>query len=292
MKVRKGPDGIHLFDRDSGTNVLIDEYIPPATSWTNCPRQVSIALTNACDLKCIHCYASKQAAWLSKEYVKKWMIELDKAGCFGIGFGGGEPTLHPNLVELCQFGIEETGLAISLTTHGHKLDEGLIFQLKNFIRVSMDGVGQTYESIRGRPFEDLKQNLSFLKGQIPFGINYVVNHRTINDLDVAAQVAEVNGATELLLLPEEPFGLGKEIDVLTFARLQKWITYYKGNLRLSISSRYQEKLDTLVTLKNEPDHLAFAHIDAKGVLKRTSFDKVGYDIGNSELLTIFQNFCV
>ncbi|MGZ5579026.1 MAG: radical SAM protein [Methylobacter sp.] len=133
MKLRRGPDGIHLFDRKSGTNILIDEQIPLMSSWTNCPRQVSIALTNACDLKCAHCYALKRRAQLSKEQVKHWMAELDETGCFGIGFGGGEPTLHPDLVEPCQFGQRETGLAISLTTHGHRLTDSLISQLRGLL---------------------------------------------------------------------------------------------------------------------------------------------------------------
>ncbi|WP_155920394.1 radical SAM protein [Methylobacter luteus] len=293
MKLRRGPDGIHLFDRKSGTNILIDEQIPPMSSWTNCPRQISIALTNACDLKCEHCYALKRAAQLSKEQVKRWMVELDESGCFGIGFGGGEPTLHPDLVELCQFGQQKTGLAITLTTHGHRLTDNLISQLQgsvNFIRVSMDGVGVTYESIRDRSFDELKRKLYALQGTIPFGINYVVNRRTIDDLNTAAQFAESAGAAELLLLPEEPVGLGQKIDLVSLEALYSWVADYKGNLRLSISSRYREMVETQLALEKEPEHMAFAHVDAEGVLKRTSFDSTGFKIGNAGLLAAFQNF--
>ena len=62
MKIRKGPDGIHFFDRVSGTNLLLDELIPPPETWSKSPRQVSIALTNRCDLTCPHCYAPKTKA--------------------------------------------------------------------------------------------------------------------------------------------------------------------------------------------------------------------------------------
>ena len=292
IKIRRGPDGIHLFDRKTGTNILLDEQIPQSSSWTTCPRQVSIALTNACDLKCTHCYAPKQSARLHKERIKQWMAELDNAGCFGIGFGGGEPTLHQDLAELCEFGEQQTGLAISLTTHGHTLSEELICHLEtcvNFMRVSMDGVGPTYEGIRGRSFEDLKQNLNSLKGRIPFGINYVVNHSTIGDLSSVVKVAEACGATEMLLLPEEPVGLGKKIDAVTLKRLRTWIVNYQGNVRLSISADYKNIVDSLIALENEPDYLAFAHIDANGVLRRTSFDKEGCDIGNDGVLAAFSS---
>jgi len=290
IKVRRGLDGIHLFDRKTGVNILLDKKIPQLASWTISPRQVSIALINACDLKCKHCYAPKQPARLHKEQIKQWMIELDNAGCFGIGFGGGEPTLHSDLAELCEFGQQKTGLAISLTTHGHALSEGLICQLENcvnFMRVSMDGVGSTYENIRGRSFEGLKRSLNSLNGRIPFGINYVVNRGTIDDLSSAVKVAETCGAVELLLLPEEQIGLGEKIDAATLGCLRTWVANYKGKVRLSISSGYKDMVDSLIALENEPAHLAFAHIDANGILKRTSFDKHGCDIGSEGVLAAF-----
>ncbi|EOX1770955.1 radical SAM protein, partial [Vibrio cholerae] len=153
FKVRKGPDGLHLFSRQSGINILLDSEIPPLNEWTNSPRQVSIALTNACNLRCSHCYAPKQKAILDKDKVIDWMLQLDDMGTLGIGFGGGEPTLHPNLIELCRFGLEKTNLAISLTTHGQTLTAKLVEDLKasvNFMRVSMDGTYNTYEAIRKR----------------------------------------------------------------------------------------------------------------------------------------------
>ena len=166
FKIRKGPDGVHLFSRQNGLNILLDDEIPPESDWTLSPRQVSIALTNNCDLRCAHCYAPKHRSTLDKSRVKDWLLEMDSMGVFGIGFGGGEPTLHEDLVELCQFGQEETKLAISFTTHGHSLTPELISQLKshvNFIRVSMDGTYSNYESIRKRPFKQLLSNLELFK---------------------------------------------------------------------------------------------------------------------------------
>ena len=214
-KARYGPDGIHLFDRTTGVNILIDEIEVPQKKWSSAPRQVSIALTNLCNLNCTHCYAPKSSSELELSTLKEWLSELDKNGCFGVGFGGGEPTLYRGFVELCEFGSMETELAITFTTHGHTLTEKLIGKLKghvNFIRVSMDGVGDSYESIRGKKFADLLRSLSLLQDQIAYGINYVVNATTINDLDRAITICEKYGASELLLLPEVCSGLGAGID--------------------------------------------------------------------------------
>ncbi|MGZ3578229.1 MAG: hypothetical protein ACXU98_04340 [Syntrophales bacterium] len=47
-----------------------------------------------------------------------------------------------------------------------------------------------------------------------------MNHRTIDNLNSAAQVAAAStGAAELLLLPEEPIGLGQKIDSATLEKL-------------------------------------------------------------------------
>ena len=77
LKVRGGPSGIHMFDRTTGLNLLLDEARVPPASWATAPRQVSIALTNACDLACSHCYAPKNPATLEFERLASWLRELD-----------------------------------------------------------------------------------------------------------------------------------------------------------------------------------------------------------------------
>jgi len=52
LKARAGPDGVHIFNRMTGANILIDEISVPIAGWSSAPRQISVALTNACDLKC------------------------------------------------------------------------------------------------------------------------------------------------------------------------------------------------------------------------------------------------
>jgi len=290
QKIRLGPDGIHIFNRDSGANVLLEEVIPPRDRWTSSPRQVSIALTNACDLECTHCYASKKPVKLSFESVKQWMIELDAAGCFGVGFGGGEPTLYPRIEELCHFGSTNTNLAITMTSHGHRLNENLVNAFKssvNFLRISMDGVNDTYEKIRGRSFPTLLEKLDLINGQIPFGINYVVNEATITDLPTAVEIAEKYHAAELLFLPEEAYGRGNAAKQRTLQQLSDWISSYKGDLPLSISSAHHGLVKSQPPLPKESEEIAFAHIDASGILKRCSFEEDGQVIDDKGVICAF-----
>ena len=206
-KLRFGPSGIHLFDRISGLNLLIDEIIPPESKWAVAPRQISIALTNACDLHCPYCFAPKKSAVLGFDRLISWLSELDTNGACGVGFGGGEPTLYPQFAELCAYAAQNTNLAVTFTTHGHHLRRALLESLKgnvHFVRVSMDGVGDTYERLRNRSFSALQKRLDALRSVVPFGINFVVNKDTVPDLDTAATLAENAGASKLLILSEYP----------------------------------------------------------------------------------------
>lgn len=225
-KMRLGPDGIHLFSRDSGANLLIGEIVPPRSMWAAGPRQVSIALTNSCDLSCPFCSAPKTHASLSYDSVISWIDELDANGTIGVGFGGGEPTLYRRFAELCVYASKHTGLAVTCTTHGHHLTPTLLARLSgnvHFVRVSMDGVGQTYERLRGRSFDVLVQRLAALKEVTPFGINYVVNSSTLPDIDSAVELAEKAGASEFLLLPEQAVNGRGGIADLTFSTLREWV---------------------------------------------------------------------
>lgn len=288
LKLRLGPSGIHLFNRQTGLNVLIDEVRVSPSLWARAPRQVSIALTNDCDLSCPFCFAPKEPASLDFGRVTRWLDELDKQGCLGIGFGGGEPTLYPQLVELCHYAAERTGLAVTLTTHGHGLDNKLISALTgavHFLRVSMDGVGATYESLRGRPFNSLREVLRKVRSLGPFGINYIVNSSTFPDLDAAVQFAAAEGASEFLLLPEQAvFGNGG-IDEHTLSRLRSWVKGYGGNIPLAVSEQGSDGMPICRAL-DESGLTAYAHIDAAGTMKRSSYDLNGVVIGDEGIIKI------
>jgi pyruvate-formate lyase-activating enzyme len=238
FKVRAGPSGLHLFDRNTGWNVLVDEVGIPPAQWARAPRQVSIALTNACDLNCSYCYAPKTHGLLDTDRLADWLCELDNNGCFGVGFGGGEPTLHRNFIEICQLAEKQTRLAVTFTTHAHRITSGHADKLKgsvHFVRVSMDGIGATYETVRGRSFAALTSRMEIIRGIAPFGINFVANALTLPDLDAALELSVKWGASEFLLLPERPTDGTTGIDHQTLSRLRTWIHQYRGTIPLAIS---------------------------------------------------------
>lgn len=292
FKFRAGPAGVHLFNRTTGANVLLDEIRVPFEAWAAAPRFVSIALTNACQLSCPYCYAPKTPSALDFDLLTQWLTELDENGCLGIGFGGGEPTQYRRFTEICRFASRATTMAVSFTTHGHNLNEEMLANLNgnvNYVRVSMDGIGGTYERFRGRPFDALVEKIGLVRQLAPFGINCVINAETVSDLCDAAEFAAEHGASEFLLLPERPVNGVGGIDRSTMAKLREWIESYSGSVPLSISQDGSNGVCTIDPTSSESGLRAYAHIDANGTLKSSSYEFRGMKIGAQGLMATLES---
>jgi hypothetical protein len=178
-------------------------------------------------------------------------------------------------------------MAVTFTTHGHQLTERLAADLRgnvHFIRVSMDGVGTTYERLRGKPFPALIARLPIVRALCPFGINFVVNSLTFPDLDSAVTIASAHGAAELLLLPERPVRGRGGIDDCTAQDLERWVKSYRGPIALTVSEAGAVGLPTCNPLASEFGLRAYAHIDASGRLKRSSYDQTGIPISYAGII--------
>ena len=284
-KIRLSAAGVHLFDRVSGMNVLLDEVPVPAEQFSRAPRYLSIALTNACELHCAYCYAPKHAAVLDRERVLAWAVELDAAGCLGVGFGGGEPTAYRRFVQLCSDVAHSTSMAVTFTTHGHRLTPELVESLRgavHFVRLSVDGVEATYERLRGRPFAAVVQAAGLLSSLAPFGINAVINADTVGELDDLAEFADRVGASELLLLPEQPTAASPGISDADAERLVEWAATARNKVRLAISrTGLEAALPTAEAVPGERPLDAHMHVDATGVLRPHAYAPTGLSVGDS-----------
>lgn len=292
VKRRLDKNGLHLFDRSSGFNVLLDELNPPPGEWDRAPRYVSIALTNACELKCEFCYAPKSPARLEAEAVVRWVRELDESGCLGVGFGGGEPTAHPRFVEICQESSKTTSLAVTVTTHAHRFTDQLVRDLGDavhFIRVSVDALESDYERIRGRSFEQLVKKLNTVSNAAPFGLNMVVGNSNLDQLGPMAKFADEVGADELLLIPQHEVSGVEGISVPNLERLAGWIKSYRGEVRLAVSRLGIPGGLPLAEPYGEDDPLsAHAHLDAFGQVRTDAFAGKGVRVGESVVEAIDQ----
>ncbi len=284
-KIRLSKSGAHFFDRRSGLNILFEEAIVPTRLCARAPRYVSFALTNACDLSCSYCYAPKQPSRLDGNRLVQWLMELDAEGGLGVGFGGGEPTLYPGFADICRRAAAQTRLAVTFTTHSHSLTKRLADELRgcvHFLRISVDGVGETYERLRGRPFGDLRAQLNLVRSIALFGINLVVNAETIMQLDAVADFAVDQGAAELLLLPEAPSQGRPGADATIKRELEDWVAHTPRKIRLAISeSGVTAGMPVAHPYPKETPLDGHAHVDAFGIIKPNAFARTGVRIEGS-----------
>jgi len=280
MKLRIEPEGLHFYSRKSGTHLLIDEIKTKESDYSIAPRAVSIAITDECDFSCSFCYVNLRDRYLSKNKIISICKELDELGTLDIAFGGGEPTLHPDLAEICKTVWNETKLGISITTHGHNLTDELINQLQSnisLIRVSIDGIEPYYSKFRDKPLSELLPRLKKLNGKIPFGINMVVNSLTISHLDEIKKLVKEYNAIELLLLPmyvKEKFTLKEK----EWIGLNNWINENKDEIPIRISVEAKQYLELPYLFDNERWDKDYGSISIDLKFKDNSFTEEGIDM--------------
>jgi len=286
LKIRKEQSGLHLFDRVSGYHVLLDEVKVNPNELSISPRTVSIAITDSCDLNCSNCYMEKKGNFLKKNQVFTWCKELDSLGTLDIALGGGEPTLHPDLIDICKYIWKETKMGVTITTHGYNLTEKFIDEIKNFIsilRISIDGNEISHFERRKKRFSDLLPILKYLNGRVKFGLNFLLNKDTINMLDDNLIFAKGVCAEELLILPmvvNGEFALNNN----NWETLNNWLSSNYKDFPIRITDSAKEHLTVPILFKDSLSEKSYAYISADKKWKVNSFAKNGLDISKFKSL--------
>ncbi len=123
-----------------------------------------------------------------------------------------------------------------------------------------------------------------LRSVAPIGINAVVNAETIAEVDQLAEFAAEVGASELLLLPEQPTVARPGISDADAERLVRWVRAVKPPVRLAISrSGLEASLPVAEPIADESSLDAHLHIDATGVLRPNAYSLVETPVGDSIL---------
>lgn len=89
------PAGVTLFDPLTGDKMRLGE-----ARWTSVPELIDVKLTERCGYGCAYCYVGstpdgQDATRRNIEWIAR---EFGAAGCLEAAIGGGEPTLHPDLI--------------------------------------------------------------------------------------------------------------------------------------------------------------------------------------------------
>jgi radical SAM protein with 4Fe4S-binding SPASM domain len=249
------------------------------------PVHAQVILSDLCDMDCDFCayrmsgYPSNQLfgrpdkhgrvnpnRMLSYETAIGLLDDFAEMGVRAVQFtGGGEPTIHPRVVDV----LRETharGLAFSLVTNGAHLTDALCDVLRDatWVRVSIDaGNAHTYAKTRRVPektYEKVRKNLRGLAGKkrsadssVEIGVGFVVTPDNWQEIAIAAAKAHDDGAGNFRISAmfnpkhDEPFrGIRQDAENFCWAARQMETDSFK------VYDRFSERVEDLKTHPDGP----------------------------------------
>lgn len=125
------------------------EGLGPVVAWN---------MTKACNLRCVHCYASASgrpaAAELTTGEAKNLLADLAAFKVPALLLSGGEPLTRPDFFELAEFAVS-LGLRVTLSTNGTLITPGVARRIReagiSYVGVSLDGTEETHDTFRACP---------------------------------------------------------------------------------------------------------------------------------------------
>ena len=149
-------------------------------------------MTRRCNLKCVHCYASSEDISYDNELNHEQCIAMiDDLAKFGVPvllFSGGEPTVHPRLVEYAKYAVSK-GMRAVISTNGTLITKEKAKLLKevglSYVGISLDGLEETHDKFRGvqGTFKKVMTAIENCKeAGIKVGLRFTINKRNVNDI--------------------------------------------------------------------------------------------------------------
>jgi MoaA/NifB/PqqE/SkfB family radical SAM enzyme len=178
------------------------------------PTHVQLIISDLCNQGCTFCayrmdtgfsvenFADEQGNRNPKRFIptQKAKEILDDCAMLGVGAieftGGGEPTVHPDCVEIVGH-AQSLGMQTGLVTNGVRLRDHEVYRNLDWLRISLDaGTAETYEKIReSRMWTKVMANLrlagTFEKPYV--GVGFVVTRENYLELRQACLIAKDAG---------------------------------------------------------------------------------------------------
>ncbi|MDD5069565.1 MAG: radical SAM/SPASM domain-containing protein [Candidatus Omnitrophica bacterium] len=141
-------------------NRIIWNYFPKFNLITKFPTHVDIETSSACNMACPMCYTLTDTfkrrvkrQLMDFELYKKIIDECVKNKVYSIRVSlRGEAFIHPDIIKMIKYAKEQGIKEVSSLTNLLALDSQMFGQLvecgMDWLTISFDGLGKTYESIR------------------------------------------------------------------------------------------------------------------------------------------------
>ena len=172
------------------------------------PLQCSLYVTDRCNLDCAYCTEyDNSRPHPSLDNLKKWIRKIRELGTMRIALVGGEPLVHPNIVEIVRY-CRELGFATSLTTNGFLLTPKLVTELEDaglqVMQISVDRM--TPSPITKKSFKTILPKLDYFRNsRISLHITGVICADTLPESRAVLETGLSRGIpTEVRLVHADP----------------------------------------------------------------------------------------
>lgn len=149
-------------------------------------------MTQACNLKCVHCYAQAKArpgnGELSTEEGRALISDLAEFGTPVMLFSGGEPLVREDLTDLIKHTVKN-GMRAVISTNGTLISKEKANELKDlglsYVGISIDGLESVNDKFRGVPqaFNMAMTGIrNCLEVGLKVGLRFTLNNRNADEV--------------------------------------------------------------------------------------------------------------
>lgn len=188
-----GDDLLVICDQAADSTARCHDLEPPLDS-------VNLLLTNACNLRCVHCYVDSGKPMSGELSGKEWIGVLQQVcdlGAFEVNVSGGEALLHPAFDEIAACIASIPTFHANLNTNGVSVSPGraaLIAQAFASVQVSLDHEDAArHDAFRGRAgsFEKSVHSIGlFIAAGIETNVAFTLTPENIDAVDGVVGLAE------------------------------------------------------------------------------------------------------
>ena len=178
------------------------------------PETIHFSVTGRCDQACAGCFYSArpgsdvEAADAPFPLFEKVVAEAGKASVFQMALGGGEPLLHPRILDMVRL-ARENGIVPNLTTNGNLLDREMAVALKKAglgqVQISLNGVTEDTNQ-KTRP--NFQATMAAIEACREVGLrcgpNFLLTRSNLAELESVIELGRRLGAASVNILRPKP----------------------------------------------------------------------------------------
>jgi len=178
---------------------------------TRFPRRLYFQITRNCNLHCPFCFikAEKGLEHVPTDSIKEIATFMGENGLMEVRLTGGEPTSHPDFIEILHK-FQEVNIYVSVATNGvfnERIRDTLAEEKNLWLICSIDGDRETHNRYRGNTYDTILKNLTYLRNKNPslrFRITTVLTRDNRDQIFELGKMCQSVGAESITVIPLRP----------------------------------------------------------------------------------------